>query len=97
MDQLSPEPVFRAFREFWGNGIPNREGLSQILMDKQMVRPDRQDPSAARATAESFGLAEIAITNPTYRGAINIVGWRPHVAGPPGPKLTDASMAPGGG
>jgi SAM-dependent methyltransferase len=43
-----------------------------------------------------YGLVEIAITNPTYRGAINIIGRKPQEPSTSRPLLANQATAPGG-
>lgn len=49
-----------------------------------------------RRILADIGLEEIAITNPTYRGAINIVGRRPPATSTSGPRSAGGRMVLGG-
>lgn len=42
------------------------------------------------------GLVDVTITNPTYRGAINILGRKPDTLRGAGPRLAEGMMVPGG-
>ena len=43
-----------------------------------------------------LGLVDVTVTNPTYRGAINLVGRKPPVPTMTGPYRADVALAPGG-
>jgi 2-polyprenyl-3-methyl-5-hydroxy-6-metoxy-1,4-benzoquinol methylase len=47
-----------------------------------------------RGVLADMGLEEIAVTNPSYRGAINIVGRRPPASGAPRSRLIERRMEP---
>jgi SAM-dependent methyltransferase len=42
------------------------------------------------------GLVDVTITNPTYRGAVNILGRKPDTPRGAGPRLAEGMMVPGG-
>lgn len=49
-----------------------------------------------RRILAGIGLEEITVTNPAYRGAINIMGRRPPAISAPGSRLAQGRMASGG-